>query len=348
MGRPFLFQEMGESIWRCSLGKRSLYTSPAGCVTKESFVTAHLVPDMDFHVLRMECALPLKNYLPVFTPLLCCAPLEQRLIGRSVSDFLTLFRLEQYEGLIGYGKAFAGKMSAVFAKIPLEDSEDFTLEARVKDIGHAFDSHLLQTILSEIKEKLQAEKSTQEKLELEKQIIQLRLELGAIVELQREKLRALVDVFESVQLKSWMPPFYCLAKCAEALYRETAWVKITLLTNYLEGETDSWMTYPKERNFLAPFILKCAFEAVRGSFNDMQLLDAIIHFKGPVVEPLQNAFVRIAALFNAPLSAPFSRDRHDQYDQHALQLVPPSMLMPDPEHPGMLALKEENQHIFNF
>lgn len=358
LGEVFLNIDYGilGSLWKCALEHRTLLASPTIeeaflqqiHPNKTPFVTGYLVPDEDFNILRSERLISLKfnfNYLTINMPPLYYKPMDMRLAGQSITDFLTLFRLEQYDGLAGYGESFIKPIEGLLAKILPEDSEEYELEAKLKTVLHAFNSKLLKTVIKEIRAAFLEEEGNV--LEIEKKLIRLKLELEGFLKHQKRALSDLVEALGRIKDRSFSGDFSYLALCVEALYQEIldnpsqSWIKITLLVNFIESEimVDSWVTFPKKRQFLTPFILKCAYEAIKGRFTKEQLSQSILRFdeialnlstsrlqglepskESLIVDSIQQAFYQIAALFSK--SGHILEAGHAVYDQSALLLIP--------------------------
>jgi len=297
-----------------------LFTAPAPLEKKSGFVTGYFVADEDFDVMR-SVRKTQGVLFPIFMPPLYDLPLELRFRGKSASDFLKIFRLEQYEGLIKYGEVFVDHLNGIFAKITTDDSADFTLEGRARDVLHAFDSAFLKTVLQEIQIAIQEEIS----LKTEKRLIELRLELENLIKNQKTALEKLLEVYNSP-----------LGKITLALYDEVlgnpSWTKLALYTDVLEtaSHSDSWVTFPEARRFLAPFILKSAFRSIGSRLDDADL---------------QKAFYEHARFFSKPGSEIVHKE-NAVFDESLLLILPKELVIMDADH--RLTITKETYRTLKF
>src|SRR5690606_27128783 len=121
------------------------------------------------------------NCMTLATPPIFYLPLDKRLAGQSVSDFLKFFQLEQVEGVMGYTHIIGRKLEKLLSKIAPEEFERYELEWKLKDAIHEIYSPLLSVVRKEagkaFQELVGGRIPKAELLPKEKNLMRLRMEL---------------------------------------------------------------------------------------------------------------------------------------------------------------------------
>lgn len=265
------------------------------------FVTEHLLPDEDFDLMRFEKLAFLEaesalqcpiNCMTIATPPLFYPPLDKRLAGQSVSDFLKYFQLEQGEGILGYAHIVGRKIERLLSEIAPEEFERYELEWKLKDAIHEINSPLLAVVLQEARKALRDAASEgipkNELLAMEKNLMRLRIELKGFLFNHQDALKELHLALERIlQKEVWAEDLYLSVLSLSAIYEEVLkeressqsnWVKLSLLMNFLEREENisAIITSPKKLKLMAPYLLRTAFEGIAKKFSRREQLNGIL------------------------------------------------------------------------
>ncbi|CRX38328.1 hypothetical protein [Estrella lausannensis] len=330
------------------------------------FIAEHLLPDEDFDLMRQEklnaldaeAALKCQiNCMPLSTPPLYYPPLDKRLAGQSVSDFLKFFQLEQAEGILGYAQIVGRKIERFLSEIAPEEVERYELEWKLKDVIHEIDSPLLAVVRKEAGKALQemAAEGIQrnELLAKEKSLMRLRIELKGMLSNHLDALKELYLALERIlEKENWAEDLYLSVLSLSVLYEEVIkekelalsnWVKLSLLMNFLERDENIsiLITSPKRLRLMAPYLVRTAFEGVAKKFTKREQLNGILgidalaaaiherQLQGDTnlangserfVAALQRAFYGLSRLFSKEVFP--IRKQGSELDMEALATIP--------------------------